>query len=130
MIGRLGAEPERIVRHSLPIQDRCVRHGRARIGNVAEHRCITVLHRIGIVDGNIVDIHDVASVIGLVLVVVIVISGAVAVRNIKLNDIALMEIEALIGAQIDGQIVSCYGFTKPVLDAAPAVTSFPSRTSH
>ena len=105
VVGDLCAEADRAVGNRLAVQRDGIGHRTGGIGHIAEYRSLAIGYRVGIVDGNIVDIHDVASVIGLVLVVVIVISGAVTVRNIELDHIVVDQIQTLVTAQIDGQIV-------------------------
>ena len=106
VVGSLRAEADNILRNSLTIQHNGIRHGAGSIGHIAEHRSLAILHRVGIVHGDVIHVHNIPAVVGLVLVVVIVIRSTVAVRDVELDNIIIaQQIQALICAQINGQIV-------------------------
>ena len=89
VISNLYAEADNVLRNSLAIQHNGVRHGAGGIGHIAEHRSFAVVHRVGVVQGNVVHVHHVAAIVGLVLVIVIVIRSTIAVRDVELKDIAI-----------------------------------------
>ena len=105
IVGDLRAEAHRAIRDGLPVQGHGVGHGGRRIGHIAEHRGLPVLHCVGIVHGDVVNVHHIAAIVGLMLVVIIVVGRAVPVGDIELDNVAVQQVQALILAQIDGQVV-------------------------
>ena len=98
IIGNFNAEGKNVFGNSLAIQNRCIRHTVRCIGHIAEYRCFTVLNCIGIVHRDIVNIHDVSTVVGLVLVVIVVVGRTVTVGNVELENITVKQIQSLIFA--------------------------------
>ena len=105
IVGNFHAEAESIVADSLTVQRSGIGHGRRSISHVAEYGRFSVVHRIGIVHRDIVHIHHVSAVIGFVLIVIVTVACAVAVGNVKLYDIALMQIKSRISIEIYRKIV-------------------------
>ena len=97
----LCAEADRAVGDRLAVQRDGIGHRAGGIGHTAEYRSLAIGYRVGIVHGDIIDVHDITAVIGLVLVVIVVIGGAVTVRNIELNHIVVNQIQTLVTAQIN-----------------------------
>ena len=89
VVSSLYAKADNILRNSLTIQHNGVRHGAGGIGHITEHRSFAVIHRFGVVQGNVIHVHHIAAIVGLVLVVVIVIRRTIAVGNVELNDITI-----------------------------------------
>ena len=105
IIGNLDAKGETVFGNGLSVQHGSVCHASGRICNVTEHGRFAVIDCIGIVNGDIVDIHDISAVVGLVLVVIIIVSRTVTVGNIELHNVSLMQVQSLICAEIYREVV-------------------------
>ena len=106
VVGSLRAEADNILRNSLTIQHNGIRHATCCIGHITEHGCFAVVNRIGIVNGDIVNIHYISAVVRLVLIIPVIIIRTIAVGNIELKNVVISkQIQAFIGAQIDGEVM-------------------------
>ena len=105
IVGNLGTKAENIFGNGLTVQNHCIRHTAGCICHIPEYRGFAVIDCVGIINGDIVHIHDITTVVGLVLIVIIIVSGTVTVGNIELNNVRVEQIQAFIFAQINGKIV-------------------------
>ena len=106
VVCNLNTKRENIFGNSLTIQDYCIGHARCCISHITEDRCFAVVNRIGIVNCDIVNIHDISAVVRLVLIIPVIIIRTITVGNVELNDVVISkQIQAFIGAQIDGEVM-------------------------
>ena len=105
VVGNLGTKAENIFGNGLAVQNYCVRHTACCICYIAKYRRFTIVNRIGIVNGDIINIHNIPAVVRLVLIIIIIVSSTVTIRNIELNDVSLMQVQSLICAEINRKIV-------------------------
>ena len=101
IVGNLDTEAENIFGNGLTVQSHCIGHTACCICHITEYRCFAVIDCVGIVNSDIVNIHNITTVVGFMLVVIIVICSTVTVRNIELNNIALKKVQSLIGTEVN-----------------------------
>ena len=107
IVRHCGGKVHRVIGNGRTIvQDGRIGHGGSRIGRTGEYRSLAIVHRRGVIQGDIIQIdREVAVDIGVFLCIVVV-AGAVAVGDIELHGIvAVVPGQALILAQVAGDIV-------------------------
>ena len=105
IIRNLNSKTDVVGGNGLSVQGFRIGHGRSCVSYISENRCFTVINCVRVVNGDVVHIHHITTIIGLIVGIVVIEVRTVTVRNIKLDNISLMQIKSCIVTQVNRQIV-------------------------